>query len=447
MRVKSLSFRLLVSQGLVLTAFFALVAVVLGQSFRESAEQDLEQRLQVQIYSLLSVADLTNSGELKMPEAFHEPRFENPGSGLYAFIQQANKKAVWRSQSAIGLEPITPPPLQPGQALFLRDDRNRYVLHYDVIWQNNAGLEREYIFTVAEESRFLKNQVEHFQSTLRYWLMIIGIVLVLIQFLVLRWSLQPLRSIVKDLEAVENGRKHRLDGLYAIELEGLAGHINAFITSEQVHMERYRHSLADLAHSLKTPLAILRGCTESFNASRDTVQEQISRIDEIVEYQLQRAAAKGDRKSSKAADLAAIIHKIIATLQKVYIEKGIHFDLKIPSPCPIYCNEGDLYEIVGNILDNACKWCRHTVKIAVTVNHRKGQRKFSLLMHIEDDGPGIPSEKINEILKRGVRADENIHGHGIGMTVAYELVGLLGGTLEGSKSALLGGMCWRIYLP
>jgi two-component system sensor histidine kinase PhoQ len=447
MRSKSLSFRLLVSEGLVLALFFAVVAVVLVQSFRESAEQALKERLQVQVYALLSVAELNLDGELKMPGSLREPRFENPGSGLYAFIQQGKKKPLWHSPSAIGLDPIAPPKLKPGESAFLLDDHKRYALHYEVIWQNVAGVEHEYSFTVAEDASFLSAQVEQFQTTLRFWLLIIGIILVAIQFVVLRWSLKPLRLIVNDLEAVEKGQKEQLDSQYASELDGLAGHLNAFITSERVHMERYRNSLADLAHSLKTPLAILRGCVESFNVNKHTVQEQISRIDEIVEYQLQRAAAKGEHKTSKTSDLSEIIRKITVSLQKVYIDKGIHFDLKIPDSCPIYCGEGDIYEIVGNLLDNACKWCKSTVKINVSANRRKGQRKYSLLLHIEDDGPGIPAHKLNEILKRGVRADENIHGHGIGMTVVNELVGLLGGKLEGGKSALLGGMRWSVYLP
>lgn len=447
MRTKSLSFRLLISEGLVLAAFFALVAVVLEQGFRESAEQALKETLKVQVYSLLSVAELNNAGELTMPPSLREPRFENPGSGLYAFIQQAKKKPAWHSQSAIGLDPASPPELSSGQSAFELDNHGRYAFHYDVIWQNVAGLEHEYIFTVEEDASFLKTQVERFQTTLRFWLLVIGVVLVFIQFAVLRWSLKPLRIIVNDLEAVENGKKDQLDGQYATELEGLAGHLNAFITSERVQMERYRNSLADLAHSLKTPLAILRGCVESFNANKNTVQEQISRINEIVEYQLQHAAAKGKNTASKATDLSDIIKKITATLQKVYIDKGITFDIKAPESCPIYCGEGDLYEIVGNILDNACKWCQHQIKVSVSINNRKGQRKFSLLLHIEDDGPGIPAGKLDEILKRGVRADENIHGHGIGMTVVNELVGLLGGKLEGGKSALLGGMRWSVYLP
>jgi two-component system sensor histidine kinase PhoQ len=447
MSAKSLSFRLLAAEGLVLAAFFALVAVFLEQGFRDSAEQALRERLQIQVYSLLSAAKLNNAGELIMPSSLHEPRFENPGSGLYGFIQQAKNKLVWRSPSAIGLDVIIPPEFSSGNSAFVFDKHGRYVLHYDVLWQNVAGVEREYIFTVAEDARFVSSQVEQLQKTLRLWLLAIGIVLVFIQFAVLRWSLKPLWSIVKDLKSIERGKKTHLDGHYAKELDGLAGNLNAFITHERAHLERYRNNLADLAHSLKTPLAILRGCVESFDENNETVQEQISRMNEIVEYQLQRAAAKGELNTIKTADLANVIGKIRATLNKVYIDKNINFEITVPEQCLIYCEEGDLYEIVGNLMDNACKWCRHSVKVSIALDQRKNRHNFSVLLQIEDDGPGIPAGKFNDILKRGIRADENIHGHGIGMAVVYELIGLLGGELEGGKSVMLGGMKWSIYLP
>lgn len=447
MRAKSLSFRLLIAESLVLAALFALVAFFLEQGFRESAEQALRERLQIQVYSLLSAAKLNNSGVLIMPPSLHEPRFENPGSGLYGFIQQPKNKLVWRSPSAIGLDVIAPPEFRSGNSAFLFDKHSRYVLHYDVLWQNVEGIEREYIFTVAEDARFVSSQVEQLQKTLRFWLLFIGVVLVFIQFAVLRWSLTPLWSIVKDLKSIEQGKKTHLDGHYAKELEGLAGNLNAFITHERAHLERYRNNLADLAHSLKTPLAILRGCVESFNENRETVQEQISRMNEIVEYQLQRAAAKGELTTIKTTDLAIVIEKIRATLNKVYIEKSINFEIIVPEQCLIYCEEGDLFEIIGNLMDNACKWCHHFVKVSIALNQRRSRHNYSVLLQIEDDGPGIPAGKINEILKRGIRADENIDGHGIGMAVVYELIGLLGGQLEGGKSIMLGGMRWSVYLP
>ncbi len=446
MQVKSLSFRLLISAGFVLAAFFALASLVLEQGFRESAEQALKEKLQVYVYSLLSAAELNDNGDLHMPISLPEPRFATPGSGLYGFIQLAKKELVWRSPSAIGLNVLSPPELSPGHFSFLLIEHGRYALHYGVIWKNVTGVEREYIFTVTEDAQFVTHEVEKFRETLRVWLLALGLVLMFIQLALLRWGLKPLRIIVKDLESIEKGRKTHLDGDYATELEGLAGNLNAFINSERAHLERYRNALADLAHSLKTPLSILRGCADSFSDNKELVKEQILRMDEIVEYQLQRAAAKGEHKTAGTVDLSTVIKKISASLNKVYLDKNITFDINVPEQCPVYYEEGDLYEIVGNLMDNACKWCSHTVKVSISLNEHKGRRNFAVLLQVEDDGSGIPTGKLADILKRGVRADENIHGHGIGMAVVYELVRLMGGLLEGKKSVALGGMKWDVYL-
>jgi two-component system sensor histidine kinase PhoQ len=447
MRTKSLSFRLLTSEGLVLAAFFALVALVLEQGFRESAEEALKERLQVQVYSLLSSAELKDNGELSISQNLQDPRFMNPGSGLYGFIRQSNKKLVWSSPSAIGLDPPPLPEMAPGEPAFTVEKRNRYAFHYRVIWQTVAGMEREYLFTVVEDGDFVAQQVKRFTVTLWSWLLAIGIVLLLIQFSLLRWSLKPLRRIVRDLESIEKGKRQRLDHYYATELQGLANNLNAFINSERAHLERYRNTLADLAHSLKTPLAILHGCAHSFQGNQDAVIEQLTYMDKIIEYQLQRAAAKGETKTVGTSDVSEIIRKTVGSLTKVYLDKGIAFDLNIPETSPVYYEEGDLYEIIGNLLDNACKWCRKTVRVNVVPNPRKNRRNYTVCLLVEDDGPGIPQQKLSEILKRGVRADENIHGHGIGMAVVNDLIELLGGKLEGVPSKTLGGMSWSVYLP
>jgi len=446
-KIHSLSFRLLISACFILTAFFALVAFVLEQGFRESAEQALKEKLQIHIYSLMSVAELTASGELNMPDNLREPRFANPGSGLYAAINQTDNILIWRSLSAIGIELSPVSQLKPGESAFTKDSAGRFVLNYAVIWENEAGLEQYYVFTVAEDEEFISNQVERFRVTLRTWLFFIGLLLVLIQFLVLRWSLKPLRIIVKDLEDIESGNKERLDGEYPSELKGLAGNLNALISSERAHLERYRNTLADLAHSLKTPLAILRGCIETSLVNKETAAEQISRMNEIVEYQLQKAAAKGQKNLTGKANITLIVEKIIASLNKVYADKHIVFSFEQKDVCQVYCEQGDIYEIAGNLLDNAAKWCKKNVKVSLIKLDKEKNAKFSMLLQIEDDGPGIPEEKLNEILQRGVRADENIQGHGIGMAVVNELIELLGGDLEAGKSDALGGMKWRVYLP
>jgi len=447
MKTNSLSFRLLISAGIILTAFFALVAFVMEQGFRESAEQALKEKLQIHINSLLSSAELTKNAELKMPELPREPRFSNPGSGLYAAIYQEGNILKWRSLSTIGIDLSSSEYIKAGESIFSKDGKGHFMLNYAVIWESRPGKEKRYIFTVAEDESFVSNQVKKFRTTLRTWLFFIALLLVLVQFLVLRWSLKPLRTIVRDLEQIEAGNKRQLDGKYPSELIGLAGNLNALVSSERAHLERYRNTLADLAHSLKTPLAILRGCLEPATVNKQTVDEQISRMNEIVEYQLQKAAAKGRKQLTGKVEISLVLEKIIGSLKKVYSEKQINFSFASKDSCQMYCEEGDIYEIAGNLLDNASKWCNKQVRVSLISLKKEINQPFSMVVQIEDDGPGIPKEKLDDILQRGVRADENIHGHGIGMAVVNELTELLNGKLIAGKSEVLGGMLWSVYLP
>ncbi len=447
LKPRSLSVRLLLSSGIVLAAFFAIAALVLEKGFRESAEQGLKEKLQVQIYALLSAAELPETGPLKMPANLHEPRLTHPGSGLFAFIQHPDGQVVWRSPSAVGVDALRLPDLSPGSSLFTRDDSGHFVLYYNVIWEKEAGQEQEYFFSVAEDARFLSNQVARFKNTLRIWLLAIGLLLVLLQFIVLRWNLKPLRIIGRDLAAIERGEKTRLEGVYPTELQGLAGNLNTLITSERAHLERYRNTLADLAHSIKTPLAIIRGCLELQALPEEikkNLQGQIARMDDIVAYQLQRASTKRYTSLVGRVDAGAIITRTAESLKKVYTDKQLELSISIHGDSRVYYGEGDLYEIIGNLMDNACKWCRKQVSVTLVMDEGKSH---SLTLLVEDDGPGIPPQKLKEILRRGVRADENIAGHGIGMAIVNELLDFLGGDLLGGRSERLGGMKWTVTLP
>lgn len=446
-KTNSLSFRLLVSASIVLTGFFALVSFILEQGIKESAEQALKEKLQIHIYSLISVSELTDKLELSMPSSLREPRFSNPGSGLYASISQVNNMFVWRSPSAVGMGFLVPTQLEAGQSIFIKAQEGLFVLHYAVIWENKEGFEQYYVFSVAEDGVSVAEQVDSFRLMLRSWLSFTGVLLVLIQFLVLRWSLKPLRVIVSDLETIEMGSKTRLDGRYPDELLGLVGNLNALVASERANMERSRNTLADLAHSLKTPLAILRGCIEVEAVNKMQVAEQISRMDDIVEYQLQKATVKGVRKLTSKIDVSLVVEKIILSLEKVYWDKNIDFIFEHDNGCMMYCQEGDIYEIAGNLLDNAAKWCGQRVYVSLLKLKREEDAGFSFVLRVEDDGPGIPEEKLDDILQRGVRADENIHGHGIGMAVVNELIELLEGKLTTESGSELGGMSWQVYWP
>ena len=230
-------------------------------------------------------------------------------------------------------------------------------------------------------------------------------------------------------------------------MAGLANNLNTLIDSERAHLQRYRNTLANLAHSLKTPLAILSGCILPEKVNKVTVAEQILRMNEIVEYQLQKAAAQGEKQLSSRVDILSIVEKIIFSLEKVYFDKGINFSFDVKDDGLMSCEEGDIYEIAGNLLDNAAKWCDKEIRINLVRLDKKQGERFSLMLQIEDDGGGIEEEKLQVILQRGIRADENVKGHGIGMAVVSELTGLLGGKLKGGRSESLGGMKWQVYFP
>jgi len=433
----SISRRLLLSTSLVLAAFFGLTGLTLDRAFHEHALRSLRERLQTQIYSLLAAADLDPGGRLQLPAALPEPRFSIPHSGLYGEVTDAAGNAVWRSQSLSGTRLLLPSGLPPAASSFYEPkstDRPRvYALGYGVVWETESGRPQPYTFSVAEQAGIFDQQAREFRRSLWAWLGGVSVLLLLVQGVVLRWGLHPLRGAEHDLAEIEAGRRERLEGSYPRELRGLTDNLNALLSNDRASLERYRRSLGDLAHSLKTPLAVLRSAAEGEGSPlAHSVDEQVSRMSQIVEYQLHRAATSG--RSSLAAPIALrrLTVKVVASLSKVYADKGVQTAVKIPESAEFRGDEGDLLEILGNLLDNAYKWCRTRVRVDATA------ADGTLMLRVDDDGPGIPPQEAIAVLGRGVRGDQATGGHGIGLSVVRDIVEAYGGRLE-VGSGPLGG--------
>lgn len=443
----SLHLRLLLAASVVLIAFLGLAGVALEKAFKDSAEQASKERLQAYIYMLLAAADPGVDGGIEVSRSVPEARFIDPGSGLYGFVLSTNGRTLWRSGSALAVDVPSLSNLPPGESRLLLTDSNLFALYYDVVWERFDGSEQEYLFVVAEDLDVFESQVAGFRRSLWMWLTAIGCLLIVIQLLILRWSLNPLRDIAADLKAIESGTKTRLDDAYPQELQGLAGNLNLLLDSERAHIERYRNTLADLAHSLKTPLSILRGYSVDdalAGETRKNLEEQVKRMDNIVKYQLQRAAARGHMQLSVSVDIMAVLKKVVTSLDKVYASKKVSCNIENHAVVTACLEQGDWFEICGNLLDNAYKWCQHRVDVELAQVERVGEQR--LYIRIEDDGPGIPVEAVEQILQRGVRVDENREGHGIGLAVVNELVHFYQGELQ-VGSAPLGGAKLEIWLP
>jgi len=446
----SLHARINLAALVVLVAFFGLTGTALDEAFRDSAEAGMKERLKGQVYGLLAAADEDASGALVMPDVLPDPRFSNPSSGLYARVRGDDGNLDWHSPSLLGLslDPIAPS--EPGVWRFTPlawEGGKLLSVSYGVIWEDDKGRGLAYTFAVAESMGPLLGEVASFRRTLWLWLGGATLVLLMVQGLVLRWGLSPLRRVASALRRIESGDEDRVRGNYPKELQGLTRNLNALIERSRANQQRYRNSLADLAHSLKTPLAILRGGVGEHPSGpmSETVTEQVARMDDIVQHQLQRASASGAMGTVGSVEVQPVVRKLVRTMAKVYRDKGVDCRMQVAEGTRFQGDEGDLMEILGNLLDNAFKYCEGRVNVVAGPRAHGGGRTL-LALSVDDDGEGIADEQVGLVLQRGRRADQHRPGHGIGLSVVDEIVRLYEGSVSIGRAWPLGGASIRILV-
>jgi two-component system sensor histidine kinase PhoQ len=457
-RPLSLQARSLAAAGLVLAAFLAMAFFALDNAFYLAAESGLRERLQGYLYTYLASSDPNRAGALIPPDVGPDSRFDQPtATGLYAGIVGGKvvgaKEKEWRSASASGRDLPFSDELDPGEIRFRGPvptaEGNLFVLSQGVVWNAGAKNELHVTFHIAEDSRALQRQVDIYRRTLAMWLGSLGVVLLLLLLAVLRWSLSPLRRVAGDLRRVEHGAQEQLNRDYPIELSGLTANINNFIEAERERVKRYRNTLSDLAHSLKTPLAVMRSQLETGADGKDlrwTVLEQVGRMDEIVAYQLSRAATSGHQTFAAPLPLEPYAEEIVRSLEKVYASKSILCEFDIDPGARFHGDQGDLLELLGNLLENAFKWARRRVLLTAEAQPAAAGKRAGLVVMVEDDGPGIPDDKIEHLLQRGVRGDERVQGHGIGLAIVQDILKAYRGELVVDHSPNLGGARFSMRL-
>ncbi len=443
----SLSGRLLLAVSLLLTVFFGITIVLLDSAFRASAEEAIRDRLDVQLIVLLAAAEptATEPPSLLIADALPEARFETPGSGLYGQISDGRGQGLWRSPSAVGsgLQGIAP--VAAGARRFARtvtaDGVEVFALSLGVVWEFADDLETAFVFTAAEHLEPFEHEVDGFRRALFGWFALLMVMLLVGQGVALRLLLRPLRRVQEEIASIEQGQTGALGADYPRELQGVTANLNALIAGERERLARYRDTLGNLAHSLKTPLAVMRNAVASNDASPQVMQEQLDHMQQMVGYQLQRAAAWGGTSlGAKPIEVAPVAERLRRSLSKVYASKALELDLSIDAQAVFFGDEGDLMEVLGNLLDNACKWCDHAVSLRVQVVPVSSERRRpGLHLFVADDGPGIDPAQAEQLTERGVRADERVDGHGIGLNIVREIVNLYGGRLSIGRSQALGG--------
>lgn len=448
---RSLRRRILVATFGTILFFLLLAGVALDNAFQRVIRSNTKEKLQNLTFTLLASARLDQYGHLTIPQHLLPNDIKVPRSGLIAVVINQEGAVEWRSPSSLGENLPLFSPLKPGASDFEPNKSTPgepFVYRFGSIWSNTQFRDRHFTFALVEYKQAYYQQIKDYRETIIQWLGGGSLLILLVHGILILRELRPLKRVVREIDAIENGSSDHISGQYPSELALLTMRINRFIRKEREQLARYRHGLDDLAHSLKTPLAVMRNLLQGGKEQTidpEQLNEQIGRMTDIIDYQLKRAASAGrDTLGVSQVALYPVIEKTLSSLDKVYIEKHIkhriHCDKKLLFPG----DKDDLYEIIGNVSDNAYKWADSMVIIDCGVEREK--RKQWLTITIQDDGPGFSLASEKEITERGVRVDEQVPGQGIGLAVVQNIVRSYEGELRTDRSQL-GGALIELRFP
>jgi two-component system, OmpR family, sensor histidine kinase PhoQ len=446
----SLRIRLFLASLVLLPILLGFSATTLDYAFRLSLETAERDALRSQIYMLLGVAE-PGHRSLEIPPVLAEPRFGELQSGLYAWLVDGLNQLAWQSRSAdlipVGVLPGFQHAFSAGYRHFAKQSFNGddfFVMSYDTVWQI-SGREQSYRFIVAHSQKDYKKVLSAYRERLVLWVLGLAGLLMVVQSLIAHWGLSPLRQLAQDLELVEAGASQGLTGLYPDDIRPVIDNLNKVLKTELALRERYRNTLSDLAHSLKTPLAVVRGQLAQPElkpeAGLHLIDDQISRMGMIIDHQLRRASAQVTQNAARRPlELLPVLQRLATALQKVYAYKRIEIQISVPESLQLTADEADLMEVAGNIMENACKYGLGRVAISSRTEASEW------VLEIADDGPGVPELLRQAILERGARADTATSGQGIGLAVVVDILSSYGGGLTIGTSTW-GGACFRVTLP
>ena len=453
--------RLILAASLVLVVFLGVTGIALDQLFQDAARAQIQDRLQSRIYALLAAADLQDD-TLVLPGSLPDPNYSVPGSGLYAQIDQNDQQPIWRSRSLLDIQINFPNTPVPGQAHFTQThisandsteiseattNTGLFTLSYRVRWELENAKTQDFILHVAESRVSFDARLTRYRRSLLLWLAGASLMLLAVQGVILAWGLKPIKLLSKELTEIEVGEREYLSDNQPRELQPLVRNLNHLIRIGLQQLERHRNALADLAHSLKTPLSVLQNSVENKD-SREilsaNVQDTVSRMNDSLSYQLRKAAAGGGSLLAAPTELHPLLVRLRNSLLKVYSEKNLDIEIRVDPSLAFRADSGDLMEILGNLLDNACKWAHHNISVQGVLE--TDAEYISLVIEVDDDGPGIPESARQHVLERGGRIDEQTPGHGLGLAIVRELaLGHYAGALQVSDSTL-GGARFSVTL-
>ena len=446
----SLRFRLILLATLVLVVALGLVGMALNSANYRSTVSSLRVRMESYVYLVLAAVEMDERGVLQVQDELGDPRLSQPGSGIYVHVH--GSETHWDSPSALGLRLTEPPRADAGQVLFAEPGAEQpyFSLQYGVSWQLNDGSIRPVTVSVLVDAGEIEQQTRAFRLGLWRSLVTAGVILVLAQLLMLFLGFRPLRQVARDVARIESGRAPRLEGHYPRELEPLARNVNRLLATEKSNQERIRNALDSLAHSLKTPLAVIQTGLELHGGeAAKPMRDAADEMHHLIATRLERARASARRTLAEPVTVRPQVKRVLDSLQKVYSHKMMEAELIMAENLLFFGEQRDLLELAGNLLDNAFKYGRGKVRVSAGAIEPEATRP-GLSLSVEDDGAGIDESQWKRLLQRGIRGDERandrVGGHGLGLALVLELVTAYSGEVSIGRSEL-GGAMIRVEIP
>lgn len=440
MKSRSLRKRFFANTVVVAIAVMLAAALVVDVTYREELEKSTREKLRLHIFNLLSVAE-TEGSELFIPTILYNPRFNTIDSGLWALALNEQEQPVWQSLSIETIPQALKLSAETGAWHYDKATINNqtfFTAAYKIAWKDN---ERRYTyhFISAEDESMVSDVILRFRIWLLGGFFFITVILLSCLMLVLHLAFRPISRLEDEITLLEQGKQRSLSADYPKEIRGVTQNLNALIDKEHKQRERYRAGMADLAHSLKTPMAIINSEITN-HADNEVLKNAVKRIDKSIEYQLRRAVISGHTLLSYGTDIRNVLDLVVEALEKIYSDKNISVNTRVDEELIFFGDENDLMEVFGNLLDNAHKYAKSKINITVTQNDQ------TLSIVIEDDGKGLSEDDALKIFSRGERLDRQGLGQGIGLAVVVNIVNSYEGEIKAQRSDL-GGAKFEIIFP
>jgi len=452
MRRDSLAFRLVIGAALWSALMLAAGGLALSLTFREAAHRSFDLRLQAMLDSLIATTDHETDSGIERRRPLTDTRFELVYSGWYWQIDGAKgPPALMRSRSLFDLALTLPEGLAAeaaGGPAFARIPGPQGQDLRLAVRRVEYGDGSTFFFLVAGDRAEVVSEISGFNRTVSMALGVLMFGLLAGLVLQVHFGLRPLDRVARGIARIRSGETGKLEGPLPAEIEPLADELNRLIDAQRAMVERAHNQASNLAHGLKTPLAVL--LNEA--ASEDTqLGETVRRQSRLMKDQMDHHLARARSAASAAAygqrtEVRPVLEGLKRTLERIYERDGIEIALDCPAGLAFAGEEQDLQELAGNLMENACKWAISTVSIVAAPAEDGDGRRPYFRIDIADDGPGLSPEDRKAVLARGKRLDEKVPGSGFGLSIVDETAGLYGGSLELAE-AEQGGLLARLHLP